>query len=613
MRKLDQLKVITTKPELARLLGLRPSFFTYTLYKTATENQYTQFTIPKKSGGDRKINAPTDKLKSIQSALSTFLLDCIDEINQERFPNSELARPIVKHAKVLKIKCGSAKTKQQSLSHGFERKRSIITNAMMHIGQKNVLNIDLENFFQNFNFGRVRGFFIKNNNFNLHPNVATTIAKIACHENSLPQGSPCSPVITNLITHSLDIRLAALASKHSCIYSRYADDITFSTRKSTFPPQLMREENDQYIAGKPLRSEIRRAGFAINEKKTRIQYQDSRQDVTGLVVNKKPSVKKEYWRTARAQCHLLFKTGAFTKTVLGVVLEGNINELQGQLNFIDQLDHYNRLRQKPALNPMYQFKRDELAKGQSKQRRYLFNSREKTLSLFIFYRLFYANQKPTILTEGKTDNIYLITAINLLAGAYPTLAQVKPYDLLCNFVKYSERTRFLLELYGGGNYLRDFTKSYKDLFGNFKAPKPAHPVIMFVDNDDGPSGPKNLIHYVANISSAKIFPSHLSLKSDIKKSDFVYLFENLYLVLTPNSLSNENTDIEHFFTDADRLRKHNGRCFNTEAARDGANDLSKDEFARHIVKGLKKQIDFDRFKPLLDRIVMVQQHFDSIK
>ncbi len=117
-----------------------------------------------------------------------------------------------------------------------------MTNAIMHINQKNVLNIDLKDFFDSFNFGRVRGFFIKNNHFKLDHHIATVIAQIACYDNKLPQGSTCSPVITNLITHSLDIKLASLARKHSCIYSRYADDMTFSTRKSVFPSQIMRQE-----------------------------------------------------------------------------------------------------------------------------------------------------------------------------------------------------------------------------------------------------------------------------------------------------------------------------------------------------------------------------------
>lgn len=614
MQKLQALKAIKTKPELAKLLGIKPSIFTHSLYKIKPANQYSQFKIPKKNGGERTINAPTGKLKTIQSALSNLLLDCLDEIYQEKFPKSELVSPSVKHSKILKIKCNSAQAKQPSLSHGFERQRSIITNAMMHLGRKNVLNIDLKNFFQSFNFGRVRGFFLKNPNFKLDPHIATVIAQIACHNNELPQGSPCSPVITNLITHSLDIRLAALAVKNSCIYTRYADDITFSTREKIFPPQIMRYENGIYLDGKKLRYEIKRAGFKINNKKTRIQYKDSRQDVTGLVVNQKPNIKKEYWRTVRAQCNSLFKTGSFSKKVDDEIVEGNINELEGQLNFIDQVDHYNRLRQKPALNASYQTRKEAYEKNKAKKRRYLFNGREKTFSQFLFYRLFYANDKPTILTEGKTDNVYLITAINMLASSFPALTKVKtkdtPYELLIRFVKYSERTRFLLELHGGTDYLKDFVKGYKTQLKQFTASKPVNPVIIIVDND---KGPKELLSYVANISDATIYPTSLKLISDIRKADFVHIFHNLYLVTTPLGAKDCQTDIEYFFKDIDRLRKYNGKCFNTVGNRDDDKDLSKDAFAQYIVKAQKKDVDFDGFKPLLNRVVQVIAHYDTIK
>src|SRR5690606_34283132 len=105
------------------------------------------------------------------------------------------------------------------------------TNAAVHKGKRTILNLDLDDFFGQFNFGRVRGYFIANKHFELDPHIATVIAQIACYENSLPQGSPCSPVIANLITASLDMRLLRLANSCGCSYSRYADDITFSTRK----------------------------------------------------------------------------------------------------------------------------------------------------------------------------------------------------------------------------------------------------------------------------------------------------------------------------------------------------------------------------------------------
>jgi len=406
MSRLRILKKAKNKHDLAALLGFKVASLTYILYKVRPENQYYQFQISKRSGGTRTISAPSDQLKRLQSSLSSLLLDCIDELQERSEPELERFDPSHKYSEILKVKVPSAKTKQLSLSHGFSRDRSIITNAMMHLNKKNVLNIDLDDFFGSITFPRVRGFFIKNRDFELEPSVATIIAQIACYNGKLPQGSPSSPVISNLIANSLDIRLAALANRYSCTYSRYADDLTFSTRKIEFPEKIMKQVGELYIPGKRLRSEIRRSGFEINHSKTRLQYQNSRQDVTGLVVNKKPNVRKEYWRTVRAQCHSLFHRGYFTKTVGRAKVRGNINELEGQLNFIDQVDQYNRLRQKPPLDPIYAVAKHGVNTLN------LLTGREKTLSKFLYYRLFYGNDKPTILCEGQTDNVYLKSALS---------------------------------------------------------------------------------------------------------------------------------------------------------------------------------------------------------
>lgn len=618
MPRLTHLKTVSSKPGFARALNVDPRFLTRCLYVVRPENQYHQFSIDKKSGGQRLINAPSDDLKSLQPSLSNLLLDCIDEINKNKYPESQIASPKMLSpkkkdhiAEVLKIKIPSSKHKQPSLSHGFVRGRSIITNAMMHLGKKNVLNIDLKDFFDSFNFGRVRSFFIKNTNFRLDPSIATMIAQIACYKDTLPQGSPCSPVITNLITHSLDIRLASLAKDYKCTYTRYADDITFSTRKSVFPPQIMRggvDDNHGYIPGEKLTNEIKRAGFLINHKKTRIQYKDSRQDVTGLIVNQRPNTKKEYWRTVRAKCNLLFKTGEFTSIKNDTVVAGNINELEGQLNFIDQVDHYNRIRQKSPLKP-------ELAlKNVGSNTKLLLSGREKTFSQFIFYRLFYGNDKPTILCEGKTDNIYIKSAISELVISYPKLARVanNEYKLLVRFVEYSKRTRFLLELYGGASYLKDFIVNYRTQFKKYQAPKPQHPVIIVIDNDDGPKD-AGLFGYISNQKEAKIYPQTLDLKKELRSANFVHLFHNLYVVMTPKGIKDCDTDIEYFFTDKDRLREHSKKCFNTVAKRNADKDLSKDAFATHIIKAQKKNINFNGLKPLLDRIMMAIEHYDINK
>lgn len=121
---------------------------------------------------------------------------------------------------------------------------------------------------------------MKNKNFELPVEIATMIAQLTCYEGKLPQGAPTSPIITNLVCNILDMRLLKIAKKYRVVYTRYADDMTFSTNDKKF---LENQENFM----KSIKKEIESFGFEINDKKTRLLFCDSRQEVTGLVVNKK--------------------------------------------------------------------------------------------------------------------------------------------------------------------------------------------------------------------------------------------------------------------------------------------------------------------------------------
>lgn len=508
MSQLTALKTAATRSDVATLLQMSLQGLTSILYMLPIANRYAVFEIPKKGGGTRTIKAPDERLKLLQKKLSIVLQDCLDEIN-------------------------AAKGIKASVAHGFRRKCSIISNAAQHRHLRWVFNLDLKDFFPSINFGRVRGFFLKDKNFLLNKDVATILAQIACDGTALPQGSPCSPVISNLIAHVLDMHIVRLAAAVGCTYSRYADDLTFSTSKPEFPKDIARpsEPGDNvWVSGDKLAGIITHCGFAINERKTRMQYRDSRQDVTGLVVNRKVNIRHEYRHTVRAMVHRLFKTGKFQTlspvTKDGVTSfqerDGSLDELQGRLGFVDAIDLYNRRKWPKGKAPS--LSRKELMYRQ-----------------FIIYRDFYTANRPVILCEGKTDGVYVKYAIRSLVDEFPELAQ-KDADgkitLKVRLYKYtkSSTSRILGLQDGGTGQLPKFIGNYKEETEKFEAPGLENPFILLFDNDSG-AGP------VCD-AVKKARPGNKAMN---KSDPFTHVTKNLYAVPTPLIAGKTTSKIEDFF------------------------------------------------------------------
>jgi RNA-directed DNA polymerase len=138
--------------------------------------------------------------------------------------------------------------------------------------------------------------------------VATVLAQICCHENKLPQGAPTSPIVSNIVCARFDRQLQLLAKEFKCTYTRYADDITFSTTLPKFPKQLacvsVEGEISEIIVGENLISVIHDNGFKINKKKIKLQTRKNHQGVTGLTVNEFPNVKREYIRKISSMLYI---------------------------------------------------------------------------------------------------------------------------------------------------------------------------------------------------------------------------------------------------------------------------------------------------------------------
>ena len=274
-------KQLRSLHDLAAFWGLKPSQLSYYAFRIDKRLAYNTFRIPRRNGRTRQIEAPKPTLKYIQRLL-----------------HESLTRIYGAHPAV----------------HGFLSKRSIVTNAQNHVGSRYVLNIDLEDFFPSITRKRIYGRLVAAP-YSFDEKVANLIAALSTNVYSrLPQGSPSSPVLANIVAAELDADLAKLCGSLGCRYTRYADDITISNPRGELSPQLARYPNargtGQVVVGDRLVDVIERHGFRINNRKSRLQSYWTRQLCTGLVVNgDRISPPRSYIRRLRSLINHWQKNG----------------------------------------------------------------------------------------------------------------------------------------------------------------------------------------------------------------------------------------------------------------------------------------------------------------
>lgn len=569
--RIARLRSVSSLHALAHLLGYEPKGLAYVVYGIDDKYKYTDFQIPKRRGGMRTISAPVEKLKLLQKRVATLLEECISEIDAER-----------------NIK--------NTLSHGFRKKHSILTNATPHRGRRYVFNVDLHNFFGTVNFGRISGYLKKNKYFELDPVTARILAQIACHQKTLPQGSPCSPVIANLIAHILDIRLASLAARNDCHYSRYADDLTFSTNCPTFPSEIAERvgSTNEWIPGKSLLKIIKDSRFEINPEKTRMQFARFRQDVTGIIVNRVLNVRREYVKDVRAMVDSYVKKGEFYvekkfRNEKGIWVEetkaGTVGQLRGMLSHIDSVRLFEQQKHAPAkkMKRDYRVPRVEIKD---------MDSFSRTYRRFLLYTQFFNPEKPLIICEGKTDKVYIQCALRQLVDAYPQLATKTKGGVginvsFFNFTKVADR---ILRLGGGTGDFQDLIAKYGTEFKGLYSKGQRKPVILLVDNDEGT---KKIFSTIKNVTGSKA--------SIDGSASFYHIADNFYVVAVPQ-LGKKDTTIEHFFEAAVLAEKLGGKVFSGKDQFDPATQYGKHHFAEYVVKKKQKDINFEGFAPILTRL-----------
>jgi len=269
---------------LADLLGIPLKELKFLSFdrKVSTISHYRKFYIPKKSGGRRLISAPMPRLKRVQMILLTHIFN---------------------------------KVTIHPAAQGFCIGKSIRSNAAAHVGQAVVVNADLKNFFPSVSFKRVQFLLMS---LGYSEKIALIMALLCTEapteevtvdgrnyfvqlgDRVLPQGAPTSPAITNILCFGMDRRLEGLAKTLNCTYTRYADDMSFSSPDASLScGQLIWR----------IRAITTDEGFVLHPDKIRVMRKGARQEVTGIVVNERLSVPRDKWRRFRALLHRVNSKG----------------------------------------------------------------------------------------------------------------------------------------------------------------------------------------------------------------------------------------------------------------------------------------------------------------
>lgn len=287
MKTENEFLKIKNRRELASYLGFPYKKFCYILFVLNDSDRYTTFDILKRSGGKREISSPKMGIRKMQMQLKSTL--------------EEIYRP-------------------RGCVHGYVQNRGIKTNAIKHVRKKYISKIDLKDFYPSIHFGRVYGMF-RSAPFLFDKKVASCLAHICTYKKKLPAGAPTSPVISNFLCSRMDKELIAFSKENKLFYTRFADDMTFSTnfkkskytivKKNNYIDKILLKINkgQNFVCSRKIRQIINKNGFKVNHKKTKLIGSDSRQMVTGLVVNKKINVNKDYVSQLKGIIHAWEKYG----------------------------------------------------------------------------------------------------------------------------------------------------------------------------------------------------------------------------------------------------------------------------------------------------------------
>ncbi len=239
-------------------------FSAKTLYGLSNnlEKHYHNVLIPKRDGSKRKLSVPDLILKSVQKSIADNILS---------------QYPVSSYAKAYKV--GS----------------NVQRNAQPHVGKKKILKLDIEGFFDHILYSQVKNIVFCEEKF-AEP-IRVLLTMLCYYKESLPQGAPTSPAITNIIMYDFDEAVGSFCNEKKIAYTRYCDDMTFSG-------DFDEKEVIDFVKG-----ELCKLGLFLKNRKTAVIPASKRQTVTGIVVNEKMNITKEYKKKIRQEMHYIQKFG----------------------------------------------------------------------------------------------------------------------------------------------------------------------------------------------------------------------------------------------------------------------------------------------------------------
>ena len=246
--------------QLSDFFGIRRNNF-FDLVRNC-DKAYQPILLKKKNGKLRQIHAPNDQLKKLQNKILHEIIS--------KLPVSEYATAYIKGG-------------------------TLIENASPHVGKRYLLKLVITDFFGSIYFDQVYSAAFHTRYF--PKQIGVILTTLCCRKEVLPQGAPTSPALSNIVMRNFDDNIGRWCKKHDVSYTRYCDDMTFSSDKPLF------------VVYQKVKTMLEEMGFELNEKKTHFVTHANRQSVTGLTVNKKISVQRDYKRALRQEVYYVLKYG----------------------------------------------------------------------------------------------------------------------------------------------------------------------------------------------------------------------------------------------------------------------------------------------------------------